>query len=265
MITRETRKLIGLVKKVEAEFAVFEIVAGNLAETRNQSAGYSIYNLEGKLIEEVSPYRLMMYDAYRDIYFYDEKGDLDYREEYDENDSLFGKTIFEKTIEGNLVEKHYYFDNQGKIKLGSHRIYNGDAIYDGNTNDEEDSVIETANYDENEKIIPRHYHQVNPSEKVRKNIINTDDGYIVEEFRFNEKGEFSHRISTVYDSRGNRKEYFCYENDGTLYLKDEFVYEFDSIGNWIKQIQNHWVTGWGEFKLTPLSVTRRKIDYYHEI
>ncbi len=105
MITRETRKLIGLVKKVESEFAVFENIDEKLTETRNQSAGYSIYNLEGRLIEEVSPYRLMMYDAYRDVYFYNEKGELNYREEYDENNFLFGKTIFEKSIDGSLIKK----------------------------------------------------------------------------------------------------------------------------------------------------------------
>lgn len=256
MITRETRKLIGLVKKVEAEFAVFEIIDGKLTETRNQSAGYSIYDLEGKLVEEVSPYRLMMYDAYKDVYFYNEKGLLDYREEYDENNSLIGKTIFEKSIDGNLIEKHYYFDKQGKLKLGSHFIYEGD------TNDEEDLIIEIAHYDEKEKITPQHFYQFNPSENNRKNIININGGYIVEALRFNEKGEYSHREKTIYDSRGNRKEYFCYEPDGILYLKDEFVYKFDSAGNWIEQIDNHWVTGWGEFKLTPLSITRRKIDYF---
>lgn len=256
MITREKRKLIGPVKKVEAEFAVFEIIDGKLTETKNQPAGYAIYDLEGKLVEEVSPYRLMMYDAYKDVYFYDESGELDYREEYDENDSLIGKTVFERSIDGNLTEKHYYFDQQGKLKLGSHFVYESEA------DDHEDSIIEIAHYDESGKIIPRHFHQYHPSENNRKKIINSDDGYIVEESRFNEKGEYSHRIKTVYDSRGNRKEHFCYDPDGTLNLKDEFVYKFDSAGNWIEQIVHHWVIGWGEFKLTPLSITRRKIDYY---
>jgi hypothetical protein len=256
MITRETRKLVGLVHKVEIEFAVFEIIDGKLTETTNHSRGHSVYDLEGKLVEDVSPYRLMMYDAYKDVYFYNEKGDLDYREEYDANDSLIGKTIFEKSIKGNLIERRFYFDTEGKFKIGSH------FVYEGNTNDDEDSIIESAHYDENEKIIPESFHQYDPSEHTKKKIINTDNGYIVEELRFNEKGIFSHRIKTVYDSQGNRKEHFCYEPDGTLYLKDEFVYKFDSTGNWIEQIDNHWVIGWGEFKLTPLSITRRRIEYF---
>lgn len=255
MITRETRKLIGLVKKVEYEFAVYETVDGTLKETRHQSTGYSIFDFEGRLIEEVSPYRLMMYDAYKDIYFYNEKGELDYREEYDEDNLLFGKTTFEKSADGNLIEKHFYFDNEGKLKLGSHFIYDGENV------DEEDSIIEIAHYDENEKIAPEHFYQCKLPEKIKKNLIN-NDGYTIEELRINENGELSHRELSIYDSKGNKKEFFCYEPDGTLYLKDEFAYKFDSTGNWIEQINNQWVIGWGEFKLTPLAITRCKIEYY---
>lgn len=257
MITRETRKLIGLVKKVEAEFAVYENIDGKLTEIRNQSAGYSIYDFGGRLIEEVSLYRQMMQDSYKDVYFYNEKGELDYREEYDLDDSLMGKSVFEKSPNGNLKEKHYYFDDQKKLKLDSHFIFDGE-----NNDSEEGLIIEKVYYDANEKIIPRHSHRNDLSERNKKNLIKNDEGYTIEELRANEKGEFSHRIKTIYDLKGNEKEYFCYESDGTLYLKKEYTYKFDSTGNWIEKIDNHWVTGWGEFKLTPLSITRRKIEYF---
>ena len=244
-------------KKVEAEFAVFEIIEEKLTETRNQSAGYSIYNFEGKLVEEVSLYRALMQDSYKDLYFYDEKGNLDYREEYDVDDSLFGKSIFEKLVDGNLKESHYYFDDQKNFKLGSYLIYEGD-----NNDEDEDLIIEMASYDENEKIIPKHFHQNNPSERVKKRVIKNDEGHTIEELKVDEKGEFYCRTQTVYDLKGNPKEYFCYEPDGTLYLKDGFTHKFDSNGNWIEQITNHWVIGWGEFKLIPLTITRRKIEYF---
>ncbi len=251
MITREKRKLIGLVRRVEAEFAVFEIIDGNATETRHQSAGYEVYDLEGKLIEEISSYRLLIDDTYKDIYIYNEQGKLIERDEYDENESLVGKTIFEQSDNGNRIEKHYYFDGHGKLKLGSHTLY-----------DNEDNIVETAHYDENEKVTPHHVYKSNPSQKVRKNTVFSDDGYTIEEFRYDEKNEYTHRKTTSYDSKGNRKEYFCYEPDGTLYLKDEYNYKFDSVGNWIEETKYHWVIGWGEFRLIPLTVTRREIDYY---
>ena len=260
MITRENHKLIGKVRKVEAEFAVFEIVDEKVVETRHQSAGYSVYDLEGKLIEEVSPHRLMMEDVYKDIYIYDSEGKLFQRDEYDENEELIGKTMFEQDDNGNRIEKHYYLDKNQILKLGSRSIYRSESKFDDGFFD--DNLIERVSYDENEEILPNRIYQADSTRKDRKDIVFNDDGYTLEEFRYNEHDEFYHRISTVYDLKGNRKEYFCYEPDGTLYLKDEFTYEYDLVGNWIKQIQHHWVIGWGEFRLIPLLVIRRSIDYY---
>lgn len=262
MITRENRKLIGLVKKVEAEFAVYENIDGKLTETQNQSAGYSIYDFEGRLIEEVSLYRQMMQDAYKDVYFYNEKGELDYREEYDENDSLIGKSIFEKLPDGNLKEKNYYFDDQKKLKLGSHLVYEGDNNDQDFDVVSDSSIIEMAHYDKDERINPQNFHKYDPSERVKIDTTQNDSGHTDEIYFFDDKGEYYVKMTRVYDVKDNIREQFCYETDGTLYLKDEYDFKFDSNGNWIEQIQNHWVIGWGEFKLVPLSITRRKIDYF---
>jgi hypothetical protein len=251
MITREKRKLMGSARRVDCNFAVFEIIDGNPIETRHQSAGYSIYDLDGKLIEEVSPYRLMMDDSYKDIYIYDKQDKLIKRDEYDENELLRGKTTFDQIDSKNRIERHYYYDKQGLLKLGSHTIY-----------DSEDELIETAHYDENENVSPQHIYKSNPSKKIRKNNLPDNDGYTIEEFRNNERGKFTDRTVTSYDAKGNLKEFSCYNSDGTLTLKDEYEYEFDSVRNWIKKIQYHWVIGWGEFSLIPLTISRRQIDYY---
>ena len=253
MITREKRKLLGSVRSVEAEFAVFEITDGNAKEIRHQPAGYELYDLEGKLIEEISPYRLMMEDSYKDIYFYDEHGKLYQREEYDENEILNGKTIFEQYNDGNRIEKNYYFDNQGNLIIGSHSIY-----------DSEDKHIETSHYDANGNIDPIHIYEASskPVRKVEENTISNDDEYITESFHYDEEGKLHHRTVTSYDPNGNKKEFSGYELDGTLYQKTKYDYEFDLVGNWTKRLQYWWVSGWGKFRLIPWTVTRRKIDYY---
>jgi site-specific DNA-cytosine methylase len=262
MITRQIRKLIGLVKKVETDFAVFENINGILKETRHQFAGYSIYDLEGRLVEEVSPYRLMMYDAYKDIYFYDENGELAYREEYDENNLLIGKSVFEKSVYGNLKENNYYFDDTKNLKLGSHLVYEGDNNDQDADIASNSSIIEVAHYDKDEKINPQHFHKYDSSERIKIETTHNESGRIDQIYAFNDKGEFSHKMTRVYDLNGNNIEHFCYDSDGTLYLKDEYVYKFDLVGNWIEQVDHHWVIGWGEFNLTPLSITRRKIEYF---
>jgi hypothetical protein len=251
MITREKRNLNGSVQRIESNFAVYEIIDGNPSETRHQSAGYSIYDPAGKLIEEVCPNRLLMEDVYKDIYIYDARGRLIEREEYDPEGLLMGKTVFDPIDDNHRLEKHYYIDKQGILKLGSHTIY-----------DSEDEAIETAHYDENGNVVPRHVYKFASPRKIRKNTLPDGDGYAVEESRHDKNDNLIDRTVTVYDSKGNRKEFSCYKRDGTLTLKDEFELEFDSNGNWIKQIQYHWVIGWGEFRLIPLTVMRRKIDYY---
>ena len=253
MITRETRKLIGSVRSVEAEFAEFEVTDGSAKEIRHQPAGYELYDFEGKLIEEISPYRLMMDDSYKDIYFYDEQGKLYQREEYDENETLNGKTIFEQYSNGNRIEKNYYFDNYEILKLGSHTIY-----------DSEDNHIETSHYDVKGNVDPKHIYKASskPTRKVEENTIANNDGYIIESLHYDEEGKLHHKTVSSYDSNGNQKEFFGYELDGTLYQKTKYDYEFDSVGNWTKRLQFWWVIGWGEFRLIPWTITYRKIDYY---
>ena len=188
------------------------------------------------------------------IFIYDDsEGKLFQRGEYDENEELIGKTMFELDANGNRIEKHYCLDKNQILKLGSRAVYGNedkfeDDYFDGN-------LIEKVSYDGNGRILPYHVYKADSTRKDRRDMVFNNDGYMIEQFCYNEHNEFSHRIVTVYDSKGNIKEHFCYEPDGTLYIKDEHVYKFDSIGNWIEKIDNHWVTGWGEVKLTPALIS----------
>ena len=253
MITRGERKLLGLVRSVEATFAEFEIIDGNAIEIRHQPAGYALYDLEGKLIEEISPYRLMMEDSYKDIYKYDTEGKLVSRDEYREDGSLMGKTTFEQDYKGNLIERTYYFDNHGTLKIGFHTIC-----------DSENNHIETSHYDENGDVDPRHIYKASskPVRKVEENTVFNDEGHIVEALHYDDEGNAQYRTVTTYDTKENEKEFSEFELNGTLRRKYKYDYEFDSAGNWTKQLQYYWAIGWGEFRLIPYTVTNRKIDYY---
>lgn len=252
MITRETRKLFGLVKSVSAEFAEFEISNGKATEIRQQAAGYEKYDLQGRLVKEISPYRLMMEDSYKDVYFYDVEGNLISRDEYKEDGSLLGKTTFEQLENGNRIEKNFYYDNEN-LKIGSHSIY-----------DSENNHIETSHYDENGNVDPRHIYEARQESlrKVEEKFSYNTDENIVEAFHYDENGNYTHRTVTTYDLKGNQKDFSSYDLHKKLVQKTRYVYEFDSSGNWIKQLQYWWVIGWGEFNLRPWTVTRRKIEYY---
>jgi hypothetical protein len=252
MITRKTRKLFGPVKSVDAKSAEFEISNGKTTEVRQRSDGYEKYDLQGRLVEEISPYRLMTEDSYKDIYFYDVEGNLVSRDEYKEDGSLLGKTTFEKLEDGNRIEKNFYYDNEN-LKIGIHSIY-----------DSENNHIETSYYDEKGNVDPRHIYQSSlySSRKVEENISYNTNEYIVEASHYDENGNYTHRTVTSYDLKDNQKDFSSYDLNENLVQKTRYVYEFDSSGNWIERLQYWWVIGWGEFNLRPWAVTRRKIKYY---
>ncbi len=253
MITRKDRKLLGLVHSIEAEFAEFEIINGNAIEVRNTLAGYELYDLEGKLIEEISPYRLMMEDSYKDVYIYDIEGKLISRDEYAENGSLIGKTIFETYINGSRIEKHYYFDNQQILKLGSHIIY-----------DSEDKHLEKVSYDENENIDLNHIYNYNskPLRKTKESITFKGDERIVKSYYYDEDDIVTSSAEISYYSQENIKAFSSFDEGGNLVGKHTYEYDFDLQGNWITKRQYWWTIGWGEYNLIPWTITRRKIQYY---
>src|SRR5215203_4762168 len=128
MFDKDTFKLIGPVRTVTSTFSELEVVGVETVEIRTQPAGYLLFDSDGRLIEEISPYRLMMEDVYKDIYVYNDEGDLIEREEYNEVGSCISKTVFESDDEGNLVENQYYLSARGVFVLESKVINGKDTI-----------------------------------------------------------------------------------------------------------------------------------------
>lgn len=262
MYSRKDYKLLGLVQKVQTEFANCEMVDGKVIVGDFRAADYEIFDFEGKLVEESSSHREMLYDSFKDIYFYKENGNVGYRDEYNINGKFIGKTVFEKIRNNKIIEKSFYVNENGELKLGSHIIR--DEKIDIETPYEDDiDIDEIAYYDKNEKIIPRQHIVFTESDRrTKKTKSKFKNGYQIETIINKENGEFSHRIVKEYDLNGNCLKHSCYEPYNNLYLQDKYEYEFDNKGNWTKKTQYHWVIGWGEFKLSPLSITRRKIEYF---
>jgi YD repeat-containing protein len=69
---------------------------------------------------------------------------------------------------------------------------------------------------------------------------------------------FKRRYSFAYDERGNLKEFAGYEEDGSLYSRESYGYEYDQHGNWVKSTKT-WVTKDGHESVT---VDFREITYF---
>src|SRR5688572_16384273 len=188
MYTRDRYNLIGPVRSVISTFCDLEVVDGKIVEIRPQEAGYLLFDSEGRLLEEVSPDRILMDDIFRDVYVYNSDGKLIEREEYGPQEKLIGKAMFEIDDEGNLVENHFYLSVDGELVLESRLIHRQGKVKRIQFN--LDGTVEPP------------YSSKLPVTTVEISEIQTDSGRVTEERRYNDKKELALRIVTRYDRRG---------------------------------------------------------------
>lgn len=65
-----------------------------------------------------------------------------------------------------------------------------------------------------------------------------------------------------YDEKGNISEMTLLNSDGSLVSKENYKYEYDSVGNWVKMTTSVAVVENGHIAFEPTEVTYRTIFYY---
>jgi Flp pilus assembly protein TadD len=67
-----------------------------------------------------------------------------------------------------------------------------------------------------------------------------------------------------YDDKGNIVEMTLRGDDGSIFSREAYDYEFDRFGNWTKMVTNLVVFEDGELKHEPVEVTYRTLTYYFD-
>src|SRR5438552_7398042 len=70
------------------------------------------------------------------------------------------------------------------------------------------------------------------------------------------------RETYKYDDKGNISEMTLMNADGSLLSKEDYKYEFDSVGNWVKMITSVAVVENQKLEFEPTEITYRTIFYY---
>jgi hypothetical protein len=106
----------------------------------------------------------------------------------------------------------------------------------------------------------------------RSIIVFDEHGRIAETKSYNSDRALASWNVIKYDERGNQVESAHFKEDGTLvevhkgvcsYLnKFVFAYEFDSAGNWIKQVISKPVLRDGQSTLMPYALKQRTVTYH---
>ena len=71
------------------------------------------------------------------------------------------------------------------------------------------------------------------------------------------------KFVSEYDRRGFLVERKCYVNNELSWV-DQYKYETDQYGNWIKQVEYTYLPKYADDGFTPSAVTCRDITYYKE-
>jgi hypothetical protein len=90
------------------------------------------------------------------------------------------------------------------------------------------------------------------------------DGKLVEQISYESDLQVSDRTTHSYDEKGNEIVQTAYGKTGSIICVQLFDYEFDEIGNWIKQVRTIKKPHNGEMNVVWVAVYYRTIVYHRE-
>jgi hypothetical protein len=112
------------------------------------------------------------------------------------------------------------------------------------------------------QVMESHKHRADGTLESHDQFIRNRDGKILEERSFAENGELARRATYTYDARGNEEEQVVWDSHNSLISKRISTYEYDAIGNWIKQDIRVSSAEMGKLVSGAHDITKRTILYY---
>jgi len=263
---REVVGLIGSVQTVFEESSTWkegDIIGGYIYR----------YDKEGRQIE----FETGMYKACesinddergnKSISSYDPKTRETKRTFFRSDGSSTGKNVTSYTVGGEVKEHRIYnhdgslgfktvysYDEQGK-KVKSQSYKTGGTLVT-------DSIIEhKINKDGNRVEINIDKAPTKSGKQNGGKSVTTFDkkGNRLEMVSYNNDGSLKGRYSYTYNEKGMETGSFDYNADGSLDSKTTSIYEFDSVGNWIKKTSQTWESKEGKLEPSLPFITKRTI------
>ncbi len=245
---REQERLIGPVKTVLIELTNISNQAGKWVESARIPWLSNTYDLKGNKIQEDQLYDDISLN-FKSIFNYDANGNLRDGIEYDYKEFPTFRWSYTHHAEQNRIE-----ETRTEINgvVFSKAIY----IYDKNGNLSEE-IRQQIHSTKDFKWV---YLYDAEGRKVEENF------YLVQTQGLPPEGvgvsTLDFRTVYRYDAKGNMIEETRFDAAGTVKFKKQYTYKFDSVGNWISQKAEEWVTRSGKPTLEPTGVTYRTFQYH---
>ena len=224
-----------------------------------QTKNRYIYNKKGNRIEfdrfwsTGQPYK-------QSVYLHDDKDNKIEEDTYGSSSKMeevpFQKLFYKHDEQNNIVEMNRYsfegvfYDKEvfsydkkgGRIELKHYRY-------------KQDSLIQKLSYKHDDKgnITEVCYYATNDSVIAKQTLQRDEQGRKILQYAVDKKGEKTTDM-WKYDDKNNDVEWKRYNADGSLYMRQNYSYTFDNIGNWIKKtaFRND----------TIYTIYQREIEYY---
>lgn len=196
------------------------------------------------------------------VFYYDPKGLVTEQLRFDSSATLQGRDSFNYTINGKLSATYHYDANGTLISKETYEYdkagnINQEYVYKGET---ENSPLKTILYDTaGRKISETNY---TPSgDKTREFLCEYNAaGNKIKQIHY--RGDGTKYAETRYNENGLPKTYLNYKVDGSEECSEEYQYEYDSVGNWIKKTVTTCLSESNSQHVQPLEIIQRSIHYY---
>lgn len=245
---KEQDRLIGPVKTVFIELTTLSKNEGKWVESARIPWLSNTYDLKGNKIQEDQLYNDVSLN-FKSIFSYDANGNLKEGVEYDYKGFPAFKWTYAHHTEQNRVEE-------------TRTQIDGDLFSKA-----------TYTYDRSGNLIEEIRRQIHSAKDFKWVYLYDAEGRKIEEnFYLVQSQGLPHEgvsVSTLdfktvyrYDAKGNLTEETRFDAVGAVKFKKQYTYKFDSVGNWISQAAEEWVTRSGKAVLEPTGVTYRTFQYY---
>jgi hypothetical protein len=212
-----------------------------------------IYSAQGKLMEVRTIHSENLYLCDKKTYLYNEFGKLAEEQCFIENGKIVGKRIY------NYDEKGYFLEEKSISMEEKSKYFNNYVTR--RKFDDKGREIERATV----KKVGDEWQPEDFRSGFYKWIFFYDSrGNIVRRHQIKADESIFGISESFYDEKGNEIETIEFNTDGTLKDRQFYQYEFDNLGNYVKEIAYEWVSENGKTFFQPSEITYRKIEYHSE-
>ena len=246
---KDQERLIGPVKSVLIELTEFSNEGGQSVESPRIPWLSNTYDPQGNKIQEDQLYEDVSLN-FKSVFTYDANGNLKEGVEYDYKGFPTFKWNYTLHKELNQIE-----ETRNQI--------NGVLF-----------AKVTYTYDQSGDLVEELRQQINSTKDFKWVYLYDAEGRKIEEdfYLVQTEGSPQDKVHTPdfktvyrYDSKGTLIEETRFDAAGAIKFKKQYTYKFDSVGNWVSQTAEEWVTRSGKTTLEPTGVTYRTIQYHSPV